>query len=131
MDTYMENCYDVLVSECNYTNPEFPALWIDSGDSITFENITTQETALFLPYDREELDAVTVVGENTVNGLPLLIMKDTDLEGGTITSGHGQYLLFDLTNVYLSGIGAPLSNYQMAITGCSDLVIKDIDLMAS
>jgi hypothetical protein len=131
MGTYMEGCVDVHVSGCNYTDSEFPALWIDGGDLFTIENVTAWETALVLPYYRDEIDMLEFRGENTVNGLPLLVMKDVDLGGETITSGYGQYLLFNVTNGHLSGVRAPFSNYQMVLADCSDLILEDINLMAS
>ena len=125
---FMDGTRDITIENNNISYSEFFALDFSSGEGMVISNNTCWGTALIFSYDRDIIDAITLTGDNKVNGFPLLLLKDKDLKGGKISPGCGQYILCNVSNGSLEGVQFSFSNYGILLIDCNHIFIRDVTL---
>lgn len=130
---YLGRSDGITIKENTFTTIGMGIRVLDSVNLTFWSNTFNNCSILIQDYSSDSIcddSYATLVAtqNNTVNGLPLIFLKDLDLGGSDLMMTAGQLILFNVTNATISGYDIGMTTNALAIVNCADLSVHDNNL---
>ncbi len=115
----------VEVSDCKLRDFEFCGIFLEGAPNSTLVRNNCTLGSLTLIYDLDTLSTI-IMANNSVNGLPVIFVRDVDMAGGLVDANAGQIIMHNVTNAVVRGFSVtPYETYGVFIGSSNNIIVED------
>ncbi|MHC1710066.1 MAG: NosD domain-containing protein [Methanomassiliicoccales archaeon] len=118
--TFAHNTFNYVVYGFTFTVSNNMTLWSNTFLDCSLCALRDADRL----WNTDSFHTLIAPSNNTVNGLPLMFLRDMDMEGANLPSGAGQILLVNVSNAVLSGQSFSSISNALTAVGCHNLTVS-------
>lgn len=126
-ENFTNYCIQIRGEQITITNNSFSStnsgLFLDSAYELEMYDNSFVDSGIYIPSITSNLWNSIIAENNTVNGKPILTIKDTDYDGSNIGQDFGQLMLYNVTNLHIKNNEINTRGNGIIMDNCENVII--------